>query len=423
MKKLRLVEGFRSFIRDTQKTVVGVVYTLTTLIFWICRESIIALRGNSALIAVAGFALKWGFPIFALYGLYRLTLFWGTPKDVKVINSNLFNAGLVNHAKKPPTLVIKQPSKTNPKATEWVFFNNCIPVTEFEKKYPQLEIILDANPYKTELCKDTKQTRLYTVPRDSTPSVIRWKDEYLSQGSGFVLTLGEGDMGKEKVNIATSPHLLIGGATGSGKTLLVKSVIMQCVKRGARVFIGDFKGGIDFPPAWHTRCNIVTDETALLDALNDLAATVEERRALFVEAGCVNLDDYNEKTGNALERFVLACDEIAELTDKTGLSKEAKELVSKIEARLSLIARQGRAFGLHLVIATQRPDATVISGQIRNNLTYRVCGRADDVLSRIILDNTAAADHIPKDAQGLFINNNGTVFRGYLFDETTIFDE
>ena len=108
---------------------------------------------------------------------------------------------------------------------------------------------------------------------------------------------------------------------------------------------------------------------------------------------------------------------MAEVLDKTGLSKEQKELVTKIENKLSVIARQGRAFGIHLILATQRPDANILSGQIRNNIDYRVCGRADNVLSQIILDNTDAADKIPKDAQGLFVNHEGSVFRAYLFDE------
>ena len=108
------------------------------------------------------------------------------------------------------------------------------------------------------------------------------------------------------------------------------------------------------------------------------------------------------------------------MLDKTGLTKEQKELVSQIESKLSTIARQGRAFGIHLILATQRPDAAVIPGQIKNNLDFRVCGRADNVLSQIILDSTAAADQIPKDARGRFITGDGTVFQAFLFDENDL---
>lgn len=105
------------------------------------------------------------------------------------------------------------------------------------------------------------------------------------------------------------------------------------------------------------------------------------------------------------------------MNGKTGADNERKKLLVQIENRLSTIARQGRAFGIHLILATQRPDATIIPGQIRNNMDFRVCGRADSVLSQIILDNTSAAEQIPKDARGRFITGDGTVFQGYLFDE------
>ena len=119
-----------------------------------------------------------------------------------------------------------------------------------------------------------------------------------------------------------------------------------------------------------------------------------------------------------MDRIVFAVDEVAEILDKTGLTKAEKEQVARIENRLSTIARQGRAFGIHLFLSTQRPDANILSGQIRNNIGYRICGRADNVLSMIILDNTDASDKIPNDAQGRFLMGDGTVFQAYWFDDT-----
>ena len=118
-----------------------------------------------------------------------------------------------------------------------------------------------------------------------------------------------------------------------------------------------------------------------------------------------------------MRRIIFACDEVAQLLDKTGMNKEDKAEVAVIESNISTIARLGRAFGIHLILATQRPDANIISGQIKNNIDYRVCGRADDVLSQIILDNTDATDVINKDAQGRFLTNSGVVFQGFYFNE------
>ena len=116
---------------------------------------------------------------------------------------------------------------------------------------------------------------------------------------------------------------------------------------------------------------------------------------------------------------MVACDEIAELTDATGLDKPNKELVTAIIGHLGTLGRLGRAFGIHLVLATQRPDANVLPGQIKNNIDVRICGRSDLVLSQIILDNGDAAA-LPKDIPGRFLCNldGGTVFQGYALEST-----
>lgn len=202
--------------------------------------------------------------------------------------------------------------------------------------------------------------------------------------------------------------------------VLLKLLLMQAIRKGAIVCIADFKGGVDFPEVWHNKCQMCFEETDLLALLTELVDELERRKSLFRESGCPNISQYNKATSPALKRYVFACDEVAEVLDKTGLNKEQKELVSQIESKLAVIARQGRAFGIHLILATQRPDANILSGQIRNNIDCRICGRADNVLSQIILDSTAAAEQIPKDARGRFLLHDGTVFQGYLFDEESL---
>lgn len=193
---------------------------------------------------------------------------------------------------------------------------------------------------------------------------------------------------------------------------------MQAVKKNAVVSIADFKGGVDFPSVWHDKCKMCFDEDNLSQLLTELVDELQRRKVLFRNNECHNLDEYNKRIGKALQRYIFACDEVAEILDKTGLTKEQKDKVSLIESKLSVIARQGRAFGIHLILATQRPDANILSGQIRNNIDCRVCGRADNVLSQIILDSTAAAEQIPKDAAGRFLLHDGTIFQAFWFDDT-----
>lgn len=266
-------------------------------------------------------------------------------------------------------------------------------------RYTQLDAILDA-----------------VSAGDDLPEVLKWKDSYLSLDS-FVLVLGESYTGPVTVNLAHIPHILLGGSTGSGKSVLLKLLLMQALRKGAEVYIADFKGGVDFSKVWHEKCRMCFTEEDLRYTLDQLAAVLEYRKNAFKALGCPNIDAYNETTEQPLPRLIFACDEVAEMLGKTGADNERKKLLAQIENKLSTIARQGRAFGIHLILATQRPDATIIPSQIRNNMDFRVCGRADSVLSQIILDNTSATEQIPKDARGRFITGDGTVFQGYLFDE------
>ena len=325
--------------------------------------------------------------------------------------------GLVNHAGMPPDLLRKRRDKDNPRVTMWEFRNNSIPLQEWEKRQAAIETALGITIVKLAYAKGRSRVLVYSVSADDDlPEVLKWRDSYLSPKS-FVLVLGESYAGPVTVNLAHIPHILLGGSTGSGKSVLLKLLLMQALHKGAEVYIADFKGGVDFPKVWHEKCRMCFTEENLRDTLDQLVAVLEYRKSAFKALGCPNIDAYNETTEQPLPRLIFACDEVAEMLDKTGADNERKKLLAQIENKLSTIARQGRAFGIHLILATQRPDATIIPGQIRNNMDFRVCGRADSVLSQIILDNTSAAEQIPKDARGRFITGDGTVFQGYLFDE------
>ena len=293
-----------------------------------------------------------------------------------------------------------------------------IPLTEWENKRQRIEAALNVHIVKLKEGKNKRSILLYAVPAgNQLSSRMEWNDSYLIKDSS-TLVLGKCLMGTVKVDLAKIPHILLGGSTGSGKSVLLKLLLMQTVKKNAVVSIADFKGGVDFPSVWHSKCKMCFDEDNLSQLLTELVDELQRRKVLFRESECHNLDEYNKHTGKALQRYIFACDEVAEILDKTGLTKDQKDKVSLIESKLSVIARQGRAFGIHLILATQRPDANILSGQIRNNIDCRVCGRADNVLSQIILDSTAAAEQIPKDAAGRFLLHDGTIFQAFWFDDT-----
>ena len=349
-----------------------------------------------------------GVIVFAILLIY--------PFDRKMVTDQMQSIGLANLAGGVPTLLRKHRDKDNPRVTVWEFRNPSIPLTKWEDKQLALEAALDITIISIKYGKSKSRIVIRAVPaKDALPDCIDWKEKYLSLDN-FVLVLGEGYTGPVTVDLAKVPHILLGGSTGSGKSVLLKLLLLQSLYKDAKVYIADFKGGVDFPQMWRDHCTMCYDENALLHVLTMLVDELQGRKWMF-SGTAANLDEYNEKTGSYLQRYILACDEVAEILDKSGADKDRKELLAKIESKLSIIARQGRAFGIHLILATQRPDANLIPGQIRTNLGCRICGRADSILSQIILDSTAAAEQIPKDARGRFLLHDGTVFQGYWFDE------
>ncbi len=391
---------------------VGAVYVCVRQVAWR------TLAGNIPLLSpLLKAAMEHALLAYLLAGAAVLLVLLLYPFGRRAAKDQLQCIGLINHAGMPPDLLRKRRDKDNPRVTVWEFRNQSIPLQEWDKKRLAIETALGITIVKLTYAKGKSRVLVYAVSAgDDLPEVLKWKDSYLSPKS-FVLVLGESYTGPVTVNLAHIPHILLGGSTGSGKSVLLKLLLMQAVEKGAEVYIADFKGGVDFPRVWRQKCHMCFREDELLYTLDQLTAVLECRKKRLEETECKDLDTYNEATGEGLPRLVFACDEVAEMLDKTGADNERKKLLAQIENKLSTIARQGRAFGIHLILATQRPDATIIPGQIRNNMDFRVCGRADSVLSQIILDNTSAAEQIPKDARGRFITGDGTVFQGYLFNE------
>ena len=400
------------------KLVLAALYLMGAAYVCVKQAAWRTLAGNIPLLSpLLKAAMEHALTAYLLAGAATLPVLLLYPFGRRAAKDQLQCIGLVNHAGMPPDLLRKRRDKDNARVTVWEFRNQSIPLQEWEKKRLAIETALGITIVKLTYAKGKSRVLVYAVPAgDDLPEVLKWKDSYLSLDS-FVLVLGESYTGPVTVNLTHIPHILLGGSTGSGKSVLLKLLLMQALRKGAEVYIADFKGGVDFPKVWHEKCRMCFTEEDLCDTLDRLVEELERRKSALKALGCPNIDAYNEIAERPLQRLIFACDEVAEVLDKTGRSKEDKELLAQIENRLSTIARLGRAFGIHLILATQRPDANIIPGQIKNNMDFRVCGRADSVLSQIILDNTSAAEQIPKDARGRFITGDGIVFQGYLFDE------
>lgn len=410
--------GLKRIFRKNSGRIISLLYLTACLIFWKYRYLIWKPEGlflNLKMFIISALILV------IISSVTFVTIFLiGMPFGASSISNNLHRIGFVNSVGEAPLLLSKSIDKNNSKIITLEFKTFGIPLSEWADNQDRIESALNIHIDEIYEGKNCRSVIVKCVAGENRLSdFIEWSENMLSKEC-FEIVLGEGYSGRVSVNISKIPHMLIGGSTGSGKSVLLKLVLMQCVKKGAKVYIADFKGGVDFPPIWHTKCSLLTDEKTLYKVLIGITDELQSRKQILRTAGVANIDEYNRDAKKKLYRIVFACDEIAEVLDKTGLSKQQKDEILQIESELSIIARQGRAFGIHLVLATQRPDAAILNGQIRNNIDTRICGRADNVLSQIILDNTDASDKIAKSSQGRFLTNSGKIFQAYWFDENIL---
>jgi DNA segregation ATPase FtsK/SpoIIIE, S-DNA-T family len=322
--------------------------------------------------------------------------------------------GLVNKVREEPIYL-------NQKMTDNNFFiirfNSVgIGIEKWKDKKQEIESALDISISRIKIGNKNTEIIIEGIKGKFDYSMpIYWKNSYLTTRNSLIL--GE-SMGKQiSVDLDVYPHILLGGSTRSGKTNLLKLLLMQCIKKDYAVYIADFKGKVDFSYKWDKYCHFVTTIEDVISNLDGICKELLDRQIIFGSKGYKDIDIYNEQEENKLQHIVFACDEVAELMDTTGYNKEEKNKIAIVQRKLGMIARLGRAFGIHLLLATQRPSVDVINGAIKNNISARICGRAEKTLSQIILDNIDASDMIDPDIQGMFVNQDGEVFKAYLFKD------
>lgn len=400
----------RNGYRRLRRNPYAAAMVLLLLALWLgaCTKVIVVTQFDALVILLAA-AFTF---LIVFFGL----LFWGLPSHFWTIQNKLHRAGLTNAAGESPIYIRMQTATYNPDILYYDFYANGISLSEFERKRIELEAALgiDIDSFSVSPDKQTVTIRASTV---GLPDKIHWNRVYLSPDS-FVLTLGQGVVDLVRVNLNVTPHILLGGSTGSGKSVLQKNLLMQCARKGASVYIIDPKGGLDYRDKELEDCQLLIELDEIKACLTELVAELTRRKSLFAAAGVANLDEYNRNAAVPLPRYVVGVDELAELLTK-GSDKKQREQASEFENALSTLARLGRAFGIHLILATQRPDAAVVPGQIRNNCDIRICGRCSQNLALIIHDNADAADLIKSTDQGVFLDQDGRLFKGFLPEEVT----
>ena len=266
------------------------------------------------------------------------------------------------------------------------------------------------------------------LPNKVTSSVsfkeVLSKMPELNEKNILMVGLGKDIMGKVKwMEINTTPHLLVAGATGSGKSVcmncIITSILMRAKPEQVKLVMVDPKkvelsmyNGIP-----HLLCPVVTDPKKASVALKNIVVEMERRYDVFERTKNKNIKGYNEFCENNPEYpkmpyIVVIIDELADL-----MLVAAKE----VEDSIMRITQMARAAGIHLIVATQRPSTDVITGVVKANIPSRISfAVSSGIDSRTILDSVGAekllgkgdmlflpmGESSPTRIQGAFISEN-----------------
>lgn len=296
-----------------------------------------------------------------------------------------------------------------PTVTQYTFKpSEGVKLTTITARANDLALALAAHPIRVEAPIPGKAAVGVEVPNKTAAIVtlreILESESYRDIRSNLKIALGRDVAGMAfSADLKKMPHLLIAGATGSGKSVAINSIIMALVYQNSpadlRIILIDPKrveftmyNGIP-----HLLTGVVTEVDKTINTLRWAVAEMERRYKVFAGNHKRNVDEYNaDPSEGHMPYLVVIIDELADL-----MAQAANEA----EAAIVRLAQMARATGIHLIVATQRPSVDVITGLIKANIPTRVAfAVASQVDSRTIIDQ-AGADKLLGNGDMLYLSS------------------
>lgn len=229
------------------------------------------------------------------------------------------------------------------------------------------------------------------------------ESETIPAKKGLWIPIGWSRRGLEQLDLASSnsPHLMIGGATGGGKSILGRLILaalhIRYTRDECRLWLGDLKHGngtalLGEDPMLVDRT--ITSPEEVEGMMDDLSVIIGERYALFKRYKCDDLAAFNEEYPDMkLPRIVCYVDEMTKL--------EGKDF-SKAREKMTKVTGESRGAGVHVIISCHRPTANLVSGTMKNNFSAVVAFRCNPVSARVLLgeDEWESSTMIDKDIEG-----------------------
>ena len=243
---------------------------------------------------------------------------------------------------------------------------------------------------------------VFEIPKKER-KILSFEDlqkDYVKDSTGLYVNLGlNTNNDVYNIDLCKTPHLLISGTTGSGKSVLINSILTSLLlnytpKELELVLIDvkqvEFSIYKDIP---HLLTKTITDLKNTKIILNETIEFINNRYNILKNNDCRNIQEFNNKKDFKMAYRLIVIDELAELFMLENKSKLRADLegYDRIENQLCRIAQIGRACGVHLILATQRPSTDVITGLLKSNIPSRIALSVSSAVdSKVILDSLGA---------------------------------
>lgn len=256
-------------------------------------------------------------------------------------------------------------------------------------------LVLGVEAIRAEAPLPGNNTVFFEVP-NANPSIVRLRgiiesEEFENTESLTTAAIGRDISGKRIIHpIERMPHLLVGGSTGMGKSVLINSMLISALYKARpdqlKLILIDPKQVeyIPFKNLPHLLMPVITDPKKAVGALKWAQEEMERRYSLLSNTSARNIDGYNKTVAEseALPRILIVIDEFADLM---------LQVKNPIEELVMRLAQKARAAGIHLIISTQRPSTSVITGVIKANIPSRIACRVPSYVdSKTLLDVSGA---------------------------------
>ena len=372
-----------------------------------------------------GFKLMYPYHEFSYWAYYAFLcvlpfLLWGIGKSLQTLKmarqlERAFQvANLINNLKRVPSLISDLPIDS---ATKKLRLTSAyLPLARFQDAKPYLESALHVYIDRIKETIDRGTIEIVYSPFPM-PSMVKYKKSEIDGRTQF--WIGDTRSGKKLGDFKDTPHLLIAGQTGGGKSTFVRQLIASLYLNDehAQFCLMDLKGGLEANMfEGFNRIRVAFELAPSVQELAQLEKIIKMRMQIYKEESCKDIEEYQKKffrqelqstklkASSAMNRYYVVIDEAAEMF-LAGQSRKSDDVLLARRV-VSLIARQGRSVGIHLMIATQRPDSKALDPQVKANLTGVLCfAIANDASSITVLGNGRATD-LP-DIKGRAIWKNG----------------